>query len=109
MEGAGTATSGCAAACLAAGVFFDLRVAAGSEGRAGMCTPQPYVEARAPKTASGSRPCPSFFAEPGLVGTTIVLSEFWSQVVVEGPTGGSRTHTGVAPRVARMGIGVSLS
>lgn len=104
MEGAGAATSCCAAAGLAAGV---LPVAAGSEGRAGTCTPQPYLEDRAPKTASGSR-CPSFFVALRLGGLTSVLSEIWSQVVEE-PTAGSRTHTGVAPRGAGMGVGMSLS
>jgi hypothetical protein len=108
VEGAGAAASCRAAAGLTAGVFFDLPGAAGSEGRAGTCTPpQPYVEARAPKTASGSR-FPSFFVELRLGGLTSVLSEFWSQVVEE-PTAGTRTNTGVAPQATGMGVGVSLS
>lgn len=50
-----------AAVDLTLGVFLDLPVVAGSEGRAGTSAPpQPYVEERAPKTASGS---PTFFGE----------------------------------------------
>jgi hypothetical protein len=63
VGGAGAAAACFAGAGLALGVFFDLPVVAGSEGRAGMSAPpQPYVEESVPKTAFGSR-CPSLVGE----------------------------------------------
>lgn len=57
MEEAGAAASFFAAVGLTLGVFLDLPVVAGSEGRAGTSAPpQPYVEESVPNTASGSPP-----------------------------------------------------